>query len=173
MTINILDYNRFRHCPRCGATEIVSHEGKAMKCMACDFLYFHNCASSVAGIIEYEGKIIVGERARDPLKGRLDLPGGFVDYNESMEEALLREIKEELNVIPQAVTYHSSSHNEYTYGDVTYFCNVAFFRCQLDSLDGICAGDDFGTFQFFDPADIPLEQIGFSSVRDALAQLKT
>lgn len=171
MIIDFRDQTSFMHCPRCASKDIVSHEGKAMKCPACGFLYFHNCASAVAGILTYNDHIILGARARDPLKGMLDLPGGFVDYNESLEEALAREIEEELNIKPQAFTYFSSSHNEYEYGGVNYFCNVAFFRCPINSLNGIRAGDDFADYQLFSPADIPLDQIAFSSVRYALEKL--
>ncbi|MFC1467844.1 NUDIX domain-containing protein [Verrucomicrobiota bacterium] len=172
MTMDLLDHTAFLHCPRCASKEIASHEGKAMKCPTCNFLYFHNCASAVAGILEYDAKIVLGVRARDPLKGMLDLPGGFVDYNESLEEALAREIHEELNIKPQAFTYFSSSHNEYEYRGVNYFCNVAFFRCRLDSLAGIRADDDFADFQLFDPIEIPFDQVAFSSVRKALQKLK-
>jgi len=171
MIINFLDQTTFLHCPRCASKDIASHEGKAMQCPACGFLYFHNCASAVAGVLEYDGQIILGVRSRNPLKGMLDLPGGFVDYNESLEEALARETEEELNVKPRAFTYFSSSHNEYEYREVNYFCNVAFFRCRLDSLDGIRAGDDFADFKLFDPTEIPLDKIAFSSVREALEKL--
>lgn len=169
MIINILDHTTFLHCPRCASKDIASHEGKAIKCPDCGFLYFHNCASAVAGILEYEGKIILGVRERDPLKGMLDLPGGFVDYNESLEQALSREIQEELNLEPSQLTYFNSSHNEYKYHGVNYFCNVAFFRCRQETLEGIRAGDDFVDFQLFDPAEIPLDQIAFNSVKETLA----
>jgi ADP-ribose pyrophosphatase YjhB (NUDIX family) len=168
MTLSLLDHTAFKHCPRCASPEIRSHEGKAVKCPACGFLYFHNCASAVAAILEYNGKIILGTRERDPLKGLFDLPGGFVDYNESLEQALAREIKEELNLIPPALTYFCSAHNEYNYNGVNYFCSVALFRCQLDSIETIRAGDDFSGFQLFAPAEIPFEKIAFISARTAL-----
>jgi ADP-ribose pyrophosphatase YjhB (NUDIX family) len=168
MTLGLLDHTAFKHCPRCASREIRSHEGKAVKCPDCEFLYFHNCASAVAAILEYNGKIILGARERNPLKGLLDLPGGFVDYNESLEQALTREIKEELNITPQSLTYFSSAHNEYNYNGVNYFCSVAIFRGQLESIDTIRAGDDFADFQLFDPAEIPFEKIAFISARSAL-----
>jgi 8-oxo-dGTP diphosphatase len=40
-------------------------------------------------------QILLVTRGRDPFKGYLALPGGYIEYNESPEEAVLRELKEE------------------------------------------------------------------------------
>ncbi len=51
---------------------------------------------TVDGIIEYEQGIVMIERTNPPLGWAL--PGGFVDYSESVEEAVAREIKEETSL---------------------------------------------------------------------------
>lgn len=51
---------------------------------------------TVDGIIEYKQGIIMIERSNPPLGWAL--PGGFVDYKESVEEAVVREIKEETSL---------------------------------------------------------------------------
>ncbi|NCC71375.1 NUDIX hydrolase [bacterium] len=47
-------------------------------------------------IIEYNNQIILVKRKKDPKK--YVLPGGFVEYEESAENAVIREAKEETNI---------------------------------------------------------------------------
>lgn len=39
--------------------------------------------------------VLLIERGQEPFKGRYALPGGFVDYNEDIEDAIVREVAEE------------------------------------------------------------------------------
>ena len=50
---------------------------------------------TVDAIIPYQGKIVVIKRRNEPFKGYYALPGGIVEYGETVEEAVLREVKEE------------------------------------------------------------------------------
>jgi 8-oxo-dGTP diphosphatase len=51
---------------------------------------------TVDAIIEYKGGIILIKRSNPPLGWAM--PGGFVDYGESLEDAVIREAKEETNL---------------------------------------------------------------------------
>jgi len=53
---------------------------------------------TVDAIIPYRGRIILIRRKNEPFKNFYALPGGIVEYGETIEEALLREIKEEVNL---------------------------------------------------------------------------
>ncbi|MFW5782570.1 MAG: NUDIX domain-containing protein [Candidatus Muiribacteriaceae bacterium] len=59
---------------------------------------YKNPALTVDGIIETEKGIVLIERKNEPYKGGLALPGGFVDYGETVENALVREMKEEISI---------------------------------------------------------------------------
>ncbi len=52
----------------------------------------------VFGLDEEDLKIILIQRDRDPYKGQWALPGGFVHIDESLEEAAMRELKEETGI---------------------------------------------------------------------------
>ena len=127
----MIRHTRFRFCPRCGGTRIEDHGGKAVQCGDCGFLYFHNTASAAAVLLETEGGLLLARRYTDPGKGLLDLPGGFVDYGESCEAALRREIREEMELHLGELTYFGSFPNTYEYRDVTYFTTDMVFRTKV------------------------------------------
>lgn len=56
---------------------------------------YKNRGVSVDGIIIRDNKILLIKRGNEPFKGYWALPGGYVDWNESTEEAVAREVLEE------------------------------------------------------------------------------
>ncbi|MFQ6050670.1 MAG: NUDIX domain-containing protein [Candidatus Hydrothermarchaeota archaeon] len=52
-------------------------------------------ALTVDGIVLKENEIVLIKRKKEPYKGSWALPGGFVECGESVEKAVLREVKEE------------------------------------------------------------------------------
>ena len=50
---------------------------------------------TVDGIVLFKDGIVLVKRGRDPFKGYYALPGGIVEYGERVEDAVLREVKEE------------------------------------------------------------------------------
>lgn len=53
---------------------------------------------TVDAIIPYKGKILLIKRKNEPFKDYYALPGGIVEYGEKVEDALLREVEEEVNL---------------------------------------------------------------------------
>lgn len=59
----------------------------------------HICPKvTVDAICVTNGKIVLIRRKNDPYKGKLALPGGFVEVGETTEAAIVREMKEETNL---------------------------------------------------------------------------
>jgi 8-oxo-dGTP diphosphatase len=52
----------------------------------------------VDAVILYNSNIVLIRRKNPPFKGQLALPGGFVDIGETVEQACIREAKEETNM---------------------------------------------------------------------------
>ena len=66
-------------CPRCGSGSLQQRSEKEFAC-GCGFHYFQNVASAVMVALCWQDELLVAVRARDPGKGLLDLPGGFVAF---------------------------------------------------------------------------------------------
>lgn len=163
----------FNYCPACGAEGIVFDGTKKSSCRDCSFTYYHNVAAAVAAILEYDKKIVLIRRAKEPGKGKLDLPGGFVDPNESAEEALRREIKEELKIDIREPRYLDSYPNIYQYEGVIYHTCDLFFYCRIDALPVDFCKTEIEDFVVINPLEIPDDKIAFESVKRGLGIFKT
>ena len=87
---------QFLYCPECGSPHFEVNNEKSKKCTDCGFVYYFNPSSATVALILNEKKeLLVCRRAKEPAKGTLDLPGGFIDMNETGEEGVGREVWEE------------------------------------------------------------------------------
>jgi NAD+ diphosphatase len=118
----------FKFCPSCGKEGISFLDGKRWLCASCGFEYFHNVATAAGVILDRLGEIVFVERAIEPRKGRLGLPGGFVNPGERAEDAILRECVEEIGWAPPELSFVGSFPNRYSYGGVDYAtCDLFFY----------------------------------------------
>jgi 8-oxo-dGTP pyrophosphatase MutT (NUDIX family) len=96
------------------------------------------------------------------------LPGGFVDRFETAEEALIREIREELNLQISDLQYIGSASNRYPYKEIEYHTIDLFFVCSVANIDGIVAMDDITAFRWVAPDDLDSESFPFDSIREGV-----
>ena len=109
--------HQFTYCPKCGARTFVERNEKAKQCTTCGFVYYFNPSSAVACFIRNsKGELLLVRRAKEPAKGTLDLPGGFVDMYESAEDAAHREVKEETGLDVTNITYFGNQTWPYPSG---------------------------------------------------------
>lgn len=128
-------------------------------------------ASAVAGLIFRDEKLLLTVRGQEPRKGLLDLPGGFVEFWEPAEEALAREIREELNLEITEASFFCSQPNDYTYGKVTYMVLDIYFCCRATNFSDICPGDDVADYVLMRPEEIKPDELAFISTRQAIKRL--
>lgn len=156
----------FKFCPKC-ANPIKPNSIGVIKCNKCDFLYYINTAGAVAALIVNEDKqLLLVKRAKDPSKGMLDLPGGFIDIGESAEKALERELFEELNIKIKEHKIISTNPNSYTYKGITYSTIDIAFLCHIKNNEALNAADDVESYTWHNKDDINLEEIAFTSIRN-------
>lgn len=162
----------YQYCPHCGTKSFSFHGAEHFSCSACGHELFLNSAAAVVAIIRNDrGEIMLAERARDPWKGTLDLPGGFVDPGESFEMAMKREIMEELNRNLLSMRYLTSTFNTYPYSGRDVYTTDAVFECQLDSTDDITPCDDVASIHWMRPEDVDVSDIPSASMRRIIAFL--
>lgn len=90
----------FKYCPLC-ATPLVEkdfYHALRSACPACNFIHFLDPKLVIVVVVEYEGKLLLGLRNIDPGKGLWSFVSGYVDRGEKVEEAAIREVKEETNL---------------------------------------------------------------------------
>lgn len=129
-----------------------------------------NAAASVAAIVEFEGSILATVRAIEPDAGMLDLPGGFVEHGETAEQALLRELIEELNLADVTPVYFGTFPNRYPYKSVIYHTLDLIFTVKLSSLPNLVPQDDVASIKWIKYSDLRIHEFAFSSMQTALSK---
>lgn len=103
---------KFSFCPLCGyklITKFMPLDGeKRLVCSNCGFVFYQNPPPTVLAFVEKGNKVLLVKRAINPYKGYWDLPGGFVEIGQTIESALKQEIKEELGVEINTMSFISS-----------------------------------------------------------------
>ena len=159
----------FKYCPKCGSGHFVEKDVKSKTCKNCLFTYYFNSSAAVATFITNEkGELLVARRAKEPAKGTLDLPGGFIDMYETAEEAVVREVKEETGITINSIHYLFSIPNLYLYSGFEVHTVDLFFQCSVkDSVD-FRPEDDVSELFFLNRSEINPDLFGLDSIKKAI-----
>lgn len=158
----------FRFCPRCGAPAAPPGLGTPFGCAQCRFQYYFNPAIAAAAFItRADGAVLFVVRAKDPAKGKLALPGGFIDAGETVEAAVRREAREEVGVEMGALRFITSEPNQYHYREVTYPVLDFFFAADLAPGSVASCLEEVTEIAWLQPSRVCVDEIAFPSVRRA------
>jgi ADP-ribose pyrophosphatase len=164
--------NVLKFCPRCGSKHFEATSERSFKCADCKFIYWVNASAAVAVLLFNEkGELLFTRRAIEPHKGKLDLPGGFIDPMETAENAATREIKEELGIEIHSLKYFCSFPNEYIFSEYSVFTLDITFLAQTEQLNEMKAMDDISSFEFYKPHDVNLEELPSISMKNIIKEL--
>ena len=158
----------FKYCPKCGSEFFEEHNFKSKHCSNCGFTYYQNPSSSTAAfILNSKEELLVVRRGKEPAKGTLDLPGGFVDNEETAEEGMIREIKEETGLDISKVEYLFSIPNIYRYSGMDIHTLDMFFLCHTEA-ETVKPADDVAECSWVPLQEVYVERFGLRSIREAV-----
>lgn len=161
----------FHFCPRCGQPVQGEAASKSLQCGHCSFLYFFNPTISAVGFVfDTTGKILVIRRGREPSKGMLGFPGGFIDAGESAEVALEREVMEETGLKIEGIQYLGGFPNSYPYAGVTYPVLDLFFRASTPGGTARPQAGEIESISWMRPQDLDPTALAFASLQRAWAR---
>lgn len=91
----------YRYCPYCAtplSTRRIEHiERLICDAPGCNFVFWNNPVPVVAALVEYQGQYLLARNVKWPRR-IFSLITGFLDPQETPEQAVVREVKEELNL---------------------------------------------------------------------------
>ena len=158
-----------RYCPHCAhpLEERMAFDRLRPVCRVCGFVHFREPKVGVSLLVEQDGRLALVRRAVEPGLGKWALPSGFVEWDESPEEAAVRECREEtgLQVTLTALADVQHYTDDYRGPGV----NLVY---QARVMGGVLkAGDDASAARFFAPAELPAgAEIAFRGHRKLLEQ---
>ena len=163
--------DKFRFCPVCGSSRFEENNFKSKRCAACGFTYYANpCSATAAFIRNSRGDLLVALRGKEPAKGTLDLPGGFVDMDETVEQGMIREIKEETDLDVTELRYLFSIPNRYLYSGMVIHTIDMFYEVHVTDDAAIHADDDAAALTWMPLDQVDPAQFGLQSISQAVRQ---
>lgn len=106
----------FHFCPKCGADQFYISSPASKKCAVCGFEFYKNPVPAAAIVaFDDQDRLLCIRRAKNPGKGTLGVPGGFMDKGETIQETAIRETKEETGIDVEVVSLLDNIPNSYVY----------------------------------------------------------
>ena len=145
---------QLKYCPHCGGENSFSViDGRErFHCNSCKTIHYENPKPAATLICPKDKQLLLVRRAFEPAKGKWNLPGGFMECNETLEGAAARELLEETQLHGTAVgLLGNCSHFDTLFGDVL----LMGLEMKIDDWSTLEAGDDASEVGFFLLYDLP------------------
>ncbi len=130
-------------------------------CTSCKTIFYENPKMVAGALPEYNGTILLCRRAIEPAWGKWTLPAGYLENGETLAQCAMRETDEEAGA-------KITDPKPYVVVNLPRINQVYFiFRAQLET-DRCYPGRESLEVKFLSPAEIPWEELAFSSIREVL-----
>ena len=138
--------------------------------MNCEICNFKNPKATTTAIIIQDNKILLLKRNQEPFLGKLDLPGGYMNENETPEESLKREMKEELNINSANLTFIKALPGKASWKNEEFPILSHFFLTEING--DIKLNQENNEYQFVSLKSVNASDIAFDSNQNMIAWLK-
>lgn len=151
-------------CYLCGG-KLSDPENRSWWCQACNQRYYDNPRPTADMVFfNSKGEVLLVKRGVDPGKGKWDIPGGFIEFDETLEEAVAREVEEELGIKPFQYSepiYNTNYTVPYPWGKETY--HIIDFSCMalIDDDVELKPDDDVADAAFYKLSELKLVDFSF------------
>jgi 8-oxo-dGTP diphosphatase len=152
-------------CPRCGAVMETAEVGGRSRevCTACSFILYRNPVPGVGVLVEMEEGIVLVERGQPPFVGWWALPSGYIEADESVEQAAVRECKEETGLDIELLELFGV----YSFPEGPVQSGIVIFYRARPAGGELRAGDDAQDVGIYSPDALP-EKLAFRTHREVL-----
>ncbi len=153
------------YCPHCGAAmEAAEIAGRTREaCPDCGFVLYRNPVPAAGVLVEMESSIVLIRRGQPPFAGWWALPAGYIEADESVEQAAVRECKEETGLDVELLELFGV----YSFPDGPAHSGIIIFYRARPVGGKLQAGDDAEEAALFPPGELP-EQLAFRTHREVL-----
>jgi len=167
---------KYKFCPKCGY-KLKQKAQNLHICVQCGFNFYQNPLPAAGVILVNQKKqILLIKRAQAPKKNFWQIPGGFMDLNETAEQCACREAEEELGIKIRNLKYLSSHPNRYLYQGTNYQMIDIYFISRINENFRIKPNHELLKYGWFYLRKIDYKKIAFKSnikaIKDYLKTLK-
>lgn len=161
-------------CRRCGAA-LSPVNNLTFTCGSGHTIFAISAPAVGMFLLTKDHDILLSVRGIEPHKGMLDAFGGFLDYEETTEEALLRELHEEIGLDPSEYSppeFLTTAVGHYPYGGEVVPTATTFFWAYLETTRAIIPADDVAAIKQLPLHKVPLDQLHDDDIRAGIAKLQ-
>jgi 8-oxo-dGTP pyrophosphatase MutT (NUDIX family) len=153
------------YCPSCGSD---LREAPPTVCERCGIAHWRNAKPCAGALVRDGTRVLLVRRARDPWRGRWDIPGGFCHADEHPVHAAAREVSEETGILIRITGFLGAWIDDYgvstASGQVEHTLNLYYHAIPIGESGPAADPDETLDLRWFDAAALPAEQdIAFPS----------
>lgn len=154
----------YNFCPHCGKKygkeikDAFLRKKDSLTCSRCRFVFYNNPKPTTNALITNSRGLLLVKRAVEPFAGYWDMPGGFIEYGEKPEEALFRELREELGVhgdVQELVGTYHDFYDNHGRTEERYSVIAFVYTVLIDENAFLTPQDDVEGYRYFSPTQLP------------------